>query len=40
MRALRFDGQSARVLDVPEPEPNEDGVVVRVALAVICATDL
>jgi threonine dehydrogenase-like Zn-dependent dehydrogenase len=40
MRALRFDGQSARVLDVPEPEPNEDGVVVRVALAGICATDL
>ena len=40
MRALRFDGQSARVVDVPEPKPTEDGVRVRVALAGICATDL
>ena len=40
MRALRFDGRSARVVDVPEPEPSEDGVRVRVALAGICATDL
>ena len=40
MRALRFDGQSARVVDVPEPNPSEDGVRVRVALAGICATDL
>lgn len=40
MRALRFDGQSARVVDVPEPEAAEDGVLVRVALAGVCATDL
>ncbi len=40
MRALRLDGQSARVVDTPEPEPTADAVLVRVALAGICATDL
>ncbi len=40
MRALRFDGQSARVVDVPDPEPADDSVLVRVALAGVCATDL
>jgi threonine dehydrogenase-like Zn-dependent dehydrogenase len=40
MRALHFDGNLARVTDVPLPEPSEDNAVVRVSLAGICNTDL
>jgi len=40
MRALHFDGDNARVTDVPQPEPSEDSAVVRVSIAGICNTDL
>jgi len=40
MRALRFDGNAPRVQDVPEPEPGDESVLVRVSLAGICNTDL
>ena len=40
MRALHFDGNLARVTDVPLPEPSEDNAVVRVSLAGVCNTDL
>jgi threonine dehydrogenase-like Zn-dependent dehydrogenase len=40
MRALYFDGDDARVTDVPLPEPSEDNAVVRVSIAGICNTDL
>lgn len=40
MRALHFDGQSVRIADVPEPEPCDESVLVRVSLAGVCNTDL
>ena len=40
MLALRFDGSSARVEDVPEPETCDESVLVRVTLAGVCNTDL
>jgi threonine dehydrogenase-like Zn-dependent dehydrogenase len=40
MRALHFDGSTARVADRPEPEPLPDHALVRVALAGVCNTDL
>jgi len=40
MRALHFDGQVARVADVPLPEWTPGTAIVRVRLAGICNTDL
>jgi threonine dehydrogenase-like Zn-dependent dehydrogenase len=40
MRALRFDGTAPTVCDVAEPEACDESVLVRVALAGICNTDL
>jgi threonine dehydrogenase-like Zn-dependent dehydrogenase len=40
MRALVFDGDTARVVDRPEPQPDEQTAVVRVRLAGVCRTDL
>ncbi len=40
MRALRFDGKNARVLDVADPRPADDAALVRVSLAGVCNTDL
>ena len=40
MRALCFDGGDVRVTDVPEPQPCDETVLVRVAVAGICNTDL
>lgn len=39
MRALFWDGEQARVTEQPDPDTT-DGVVVRVSLAGVCATDL
>ncbi len=38
--ALHFDGGEARVVDAPEPRDHDDRVLVRVALAGVCNTDL
>lgn len=42
MRALHFDGKTARTVDHPTPEPDGEGrhAVVRVHLAGVCNTDL
>ncbi len=40
MRALVCDGSSARVVDRPTPEPDDEMAVVRVRLAGVCNTDL
>lgn len=40
MRALHFDGRTARVTDVAEPEDFAGSALVRVALAGVCDTDL
>jgi threonine dehydrogenase-like Zn-dependent dehydrogenase len=40
MRALRFDGKNARVVDVADPHPADDAALVRVSLAGVCNTDL
>ncbi len=40
MRALVFDGSSARLADVPEPRAAPDEAIVHVRRAGICATDL
>jgi threonine dehydrogenase-like Zn-dependent dehydrogenase len=40
MRALHFDGNTARVTDVGEPEDFTDSALVRVAVAGVCDTDL
>lgn len=40
MRALHFDGQTARVGDLPEPTACDESVLVRVSLAGVCNTDL
>ena len=40
MRALHFDGIEARVIDAPDPTPCDESVLVRVALAGVCNTDL
>ena len=40
VRALRFDGTRARVVDVADPTPGADEALVRVHLAGICRTDL
>lgn len=40
MRALRWDGAALDIADVPPPEPEEAGAIVRVHLAGICRTDL
>ncbi|MBX3028280.1 alcohol dehydrogenase catalytic domain-containing protein [bacterium] len=40
MRALRWDGATAAVVQHPEPVPGADTAVVRVTLAGICNTDL
>jgi threonine dehydrogenase-like Zn-dependent dehydrogenase len=40
VRALHFDGSRTRLLDLPEPRGEDDGVLVRVRLAGVCNTDL
>lgn len=40
MRALRFDGSRARVVDRAEPTPGADEALVRVHMAGICRTDI
>jgi threonine dehydrogenase-like Zn-dependent dehydrogenase len=40
MRALVWDGHAARVIERPHPLPTDGMVLVRVALAGICNTDL
>lgn len=40
MRALRWDGRQARVMEQADPAPCADRALVRVALAGICRTDL
>jgi threonine dehydrogenase-like Zn-dependent dehydrogenase len=40
MRALRLEKKTARLADVPVPEPSSDCAIVRVSLAGICNTDL
>jgi threonine dehydrogenase-like Zn-dependent dehydrogenase len=40
MRGVRNTEDGVRVLDLPEPEPTGDEVVVRVAAAGICGSDL
>jgi threonine dehydrogenase-like Zn-dependent dehydrogenase len=40
MRGVRNTEDGVRVLDLPEPEPSGDEVVVRVAAAGICGSDL
>jgi threonine dehydrogenase-like Zn-dependent dehydrogenase len=40
MRALHFDGQTARVCERPEPTAGDADAIVRVTLAGICHTDL
>jgi threonine dehydrogenase-like Zn-dependent dehydrogenase len=40
VRALHFDGIEARVIDAPDPTPCDESVLVRVALAGVCNTDL
>ena len=41
MKAIRYYGpRDCRFEDVPEPKPGPDDVVVQVAAAGICATDI
>lgn len=40
MRALVFDGTSARVVDHPEPQRRERSAIVEVRIAGVCRTDL
>jgi threonine dehydrogenase-like Zn-dependent dehydrogenase len=40
MRALRYDGKTAFVADVPKPELAPDCALVRVSVAGVCKTDL
>jgi threonine dehydrogenase-like Zn-dependent dehydrogenase len=40
MRALHFDGSTARVADLPEPASCDESALVRVSLAGVCNTDL
>ena len=40
MKALRFDGTQAAVVDHPDPIPSDEQVMVRTTLAGVCNTDL
>jgi threonine dehydrogenase-like Zn-dependent dehydrogenase len=40
VRALHFDGSRVELRDAPDPTPGDDSVLVRVALAGVCNTDL
>ena len=41
MKSVKFDGQSVvRVVDVPEPEPGPDEVVVATAVSAICGSEM
>ncbi len=40
MQALRLEGTQAELVDVPVPEPEDGGALVRVSLAGVCNTDL
>lgn len=41
MKSVRFDGQSSvRVVDVPEPEPGPDEVVVATVVSAICGSEM
>ena len=40
MRGVRITEGGVRVVDVPAPEPGADDVVVKVAAAGICGSDL
>ena len=41
MKSVRFDGKSiVRIVDVPEPEPGADEVVVATVVSAICGSEM